>query len=77
VPEGTDDNDFNLTLKYNYQPWYGDKYSDANTRSAVLAEHVSTFRVMQVGETLRIKVCIQDGNITGEPVGFCKEKAIF
>jgi prepilin-type N-terminal cleavage/methylation domain-containing protein len=77
VPEGTDDNDFNLTLKYNYQPWYGDKYSDANTSSVVLAEHVSTFRVMQVGETLRIKICIQDGNITGEPVGFCKEKAIF
>ncbi len=75
VPEGNSADDFNLTLKYNYQPWYGEKYSDGN--SSVLAEHVSTFRVMQVGETIRVKVCIQDGNITGEPVGFCKEKAIF
>jgi len=75
VPEGADSDDFNLTLRYNYQPWYGEKYTDGN--SSVLAEHVSTFRVMQVGETLRVKVCIQDGNITGKPVGFCKEKAIF
>jgi len=75
APQGGTADDFNLTLKYNYQPWYGESYNDGN--SSVLAEHVSTFRVMQVGETLRVKVCIQDGNITGEPVGFCKEKAIF
>lgn len=75
VPEGADPDDFNLTLKYDYQPWYGESYK--NGESAVLAEHVSTFRVMQLGETLRIKICIQDGNTTGEPVGFCKEKAIF
>lgn len=78
VPEaGMPADDFNLTLKYNYQPWHGESYADNTTSSRVLAEHVSTFRVMQVGETLRVKVCIQDGNITGEPVGFCKEKAIF
>jgi len=77
VPMGSDPEDFNLTLRYNYQPWYGEKYNDTNVSSQVIAEHVSTFRVMQVGETLRVKVCIQDGNITGEPVGFCKEKAIF
>jgi len=76
VPVGSDDEDFNLTLRYNYQPWYGDDYN-TSLGNSLLAEHVSTFRVMQVGETLRIKVCIQDGNITGEPVGFCKEKAIF
>ncbi len=76
VPEGNDSEDFNLTLRYNYQPWYAERY-DQDAQKTLLAEHVSTFRVMQVGETLRIKVCIQDGNITGEPVGFCKEKAIF
>ena len=74
VPEGLED-DFNLTLKYNYQPWHGDGY-DNEASSSLLAEHVTTFRVMQVGQTLRVKVCIQDGNITGRPVGFCKEKAI-
>lgn len=76
VPEGNKVDDFNLTLKYDYQPWYGERY-DQNASSQVLAEHVSTFRVMQVGETIRVKICIQDGNVTGEPVGFCKEKAIF
>jgi prepilin-type N-terminal cleavage/methylation domain-containing protein len=75
VPVGNA-NDFNLTLRYSYQPWLGEKYSQATTSSSVLAEHVSTFRVMQVGQTLRVKICIQDGNITGKPVGFCKEKAI-
>jgi prepilin-type N-terminal cleavage/methylation domain-containing protein len=76
VPVGTNAEDFNLTLRYNYQPWYGERY-DQNATSQLLAEHVSTFRVMQVGDTIRVKVCIQDGNITGEPVGFCKEKAVF
>ena len=76
VPEaGMPTDDFNLTLRYNYQPWYGESYTSG--KKTVIAEHVSTFRVMQVGETIRVKVCIQDGNITGEPVGFCKEKAIF
>ena len=76
VPVGSQKDDFNLTLRSNYQPWLGERY-DQNATSNLLAEHVSTFRVMQVGDTIRVKICIQDGNITGEPVGFCKEKAIF
>ena len=76
VPEGNNTNDFNLTLRYNYQPWNGEDYNQTTT-SVLLAEHVSTFRVMQVGDSIRIKVCIQDGNITGTPYGFCKEKAIY
>ncbi|RUM67165.1 MAG: hypothetical protein DSZ06_01795 [Sulfurospirillum sp.] len=76
VPEGDKDNDFNLTLKYNYQPWNGENYS-TDSKSSLLAEHVSTFRAMQVGNSIRIKVCIQDGNITGTPYGFCKEKVIY
>jgi prepilin-type N-terminal cleavage/methylation domain-containing protein len=76
VPEGNNTKDFNLTLRYNYQPWNGENYADDGT-SVLLAEHVSTFRAMQVGDSIRIKVCIQDGNITGTPYGFCKEKAIY
>jgi len=76
VPEGNSTDDFNLTLKYNYQPWNGEDYKN-NATSVLLAEHVSTFRAMQVGDSIRIKVCIQDGNITGTPYGFCKEKAIY
>jgi prepilin-type N-terminal cleavage/methylation domain-containing protein len=67
--------DFNLTLRYNYQPWYNENYTDGT--SQVLAEHISTFRVMQVGDSVRVKVCIHDGNITGTQYTFCKEKAIF
>lgn len=78
VPENsTNANDFNLTLRYNYQPWHGEKFDDANTSRSVIAEHVSTFRFTQSGSTIRIKLCIQDGNRTGTPIGFCKEKAVF
>ena len=75
VPVGPDDKDFNLTLYYNYQPWYGEKYSDGN--STVIAEHVSSFKFLQSGNTVRIKLCIQDANQTGVGFGFCKEKAVF
>lgn len=79
VPDVTapDDDDFNLTLHYNYQPWHGEKFDDANRLKSVIAEHVSTFRFTQSGNTIRIKLCIQDDNKTGTPIGFCKEKAVF
>ncbi len=75
VPEGDKEKDFNLTLYYNYQPWYGDKYSDGNR--SVVAEHVSSFKFLQSGNTVRIKLCIQEANATGVGFGFCKEKAVF
>ncbi len=77
VPEGSDEKDFNLTLYYNYQPWYGEHYNSNGTNHAVIAEHVSTFRFIKVGNTVRIKLCIQDNNQTGTPIGVCKEKAVF
>lgn len=75
VPEGNKENDFNLTLYYNYQPWAGEKYSDGN--SSIVAEHVSSFKFLQSGNTIRVKLCIQDSNQTGIGFGFCKEKAVF
>ncbi len=77
VPEGSNENDFNLTLYYNYQPWYGEHYYDDRINHSVMAEHVSTFRFIKVGNTVRIKLCIQDNNQTGTPIGVCKEKAVF
>jgi len=74
-PDPDKSNDYNLTLRYNYQPWYNEDYTDGTER--VLAENISTFRVMQVGDSVRVKVCIHDGNITGTQYTFCKEKAIF
>jgi len=73
VPESNSE-DFNLTLRYNYRPWNGDKYNDANTKKEVLAEHVSTFRFIQTGHTIRVKLCIKDPQTT---YGFCKERAIY
>ena len=75
VPEGDKEKDFNLTLYYNYQPWAGEKYSDGNR--SVIAEHVSSFKFLQSGNTIRVKLCIQDSNQTGIGFGFCKEKAVF
>lgn len=74
VPEGNNTNDFNLTLKYNFQPWDGDTYNDGNT--SILMEHVSSFKFMQYGETIRLKLCIRDDK-TGGDYGFCKEKVVF
>ncbi len=80
VPDIADDNDnFNLRLYYNYQPWHGERFDDNNPdiRDSLIAENVSTFRFTQTGNTIRIKLCIQDDNKTGTPIGFCKEKAVF
>lgn len=71
VPEGSNSNDFNLTLRYNYQPWENERYTAG--KKAVLSEHVSTFRFIQTGTTLRVKLCLRDPQTS---YGFCKEKAI-
>ena len=80
VPVGANVNDYNLTLHYNYQPWEGEKYSDAAVvaRAQVLAEHVSTFRIRQEGDVVRIKLCIHDNNQSGSfDFSACKEKVIY
>jgi len=75
VPNGTA-NDFNLTLHYNYQPWEGEAYSDVN--GTVIIEHASTFRFTQIGETIRVKLCIHDNNQSGNyDFSFCKERVIY
>ncbi len=78
IPDRTGGNkhDFKLVLKYNYQPWYGDTYDDAKGE-AILAEHVSAFRVRAFMDNIRIKVCLNDGNVTGTKLGFCKEKVLY
>jgi len=66
--------DFDLVLKYDYRPWKGNKYSSRSTKSSVLTKHVSTFRFIQVGETIRVKLCLRDPQTS---YGFCKERAIW
>ena len=64
--------DFDLYLYYNYQPWQNERYSRG--RKALIAEHVSTFRFIQVGTTIRVKLCLRDETTK---YGFCKERAIY
>lgn len=76
VPQGNNPDDFNLTLHYNYQPWHDEDYTDGDV--SILVEHVSTFRFTQIGDTLRIKLCISDANRSGTfDFAFCKEKVIY
>lgn len=81
VPEGNNIDDFNLTLKYNYQPWEDEKYDDANTtniKKAVLAEHVSTFKFTQIGDTIRLKLCLNDSFVSANfNFAFCKERVVY
>jgi len=82
VVEG-DDEDFNLTLHYNYQPWEGENYNSIEAKKALLIEHVNTFRLMQAtdGTTIRIKLCVwapfSDEKNSGINTSVCKEKIIF
>jgi len=76
VPEGTQ-NDFNLTLHYNYQPWENEKYH-LNSKKSVLIEHASTFKFTKIGDTIRLKLCIHDNNQSGNyDFAFCKEKVVY
>ncbi len=73
-PAGIND-DCNLTLFYNYQPWEKERL-DQNASSAVLAEHVTTFRFIQMGDSVRLKLCIGE-NIYDNNISYCKEKVVF
>jgi len=66
--------DGNLNLRYDYQPWNGQSYTDG--REALIMQNVSTFRFKAIGSVVKIQVCV-DGNITDGGYSVCKEKTIF
>ncbi len=66
--------DGNLTLYYDYQPWQGDGYANANGK-VVLMENVDTFRFRAVGSIVKIQVCVKT-DLIGD-YSLCKEKTIF
>lgn len=78
VPDGAEHN-FNLVLRYNFQPWHNEDFNSTSASSSVFAEHVSAFKMRQVGDTIKIKLCIHDNNQSyGDfNFGFCKEKVVF
>lgn len=80
VPEGDIANeDFNLTLYYNYQPWMGEEYNNNGTSRFPLVEHANLFHFRQDQTLLRFKLCIHDNNESGvgERVVVCKEKVVY
>ncbi len=64
-----------LTFYYNYQPWLGETLTDANTKSAILMENVSTFRFVSLGSVVKIQICVKSDVV--EEYSLCKEKTIF
>lgn len=75
-PDSNSATDFTLFLQYNYQPWENQNYQAGI--QTILAEHVSTFRIRQEGDVVRIKLCIHDNNQSGNfDFSACKEKVIY
>jgi len=78
-----DNEDFNLTLHYDYQPWEGENYDSPDTKKSILIEHVNRFRIMQAadGTTIRIKLCIwapfADEEKRNFELSICKEKIVY
>ncbi|BDY13502.1 pilus assembly FimT family protein [Hydrogenimonas cancrithermarum] len=68
-------NDCNLTLFYDYQPWEGERY-ETDGSSSLMVEHVSTFKFTQMGDSIRLKLCVGE-HMYDNNVSFCKEKVIF
>ena len=77
VPSVFNTTDFDLTLRYNYQPWLNGKYASAS--SAILARHVSLFQFKQDDTVIRLKLCLHDNNETGtgDRIAICKEKVVY
>ncbi|WP_456383642.1 pilus assembly FimT family protein [Hydrogenimonas sp.] len=73
-PTGVDD-DCNLTLYYDYQPWEGESFEQDGSGS-LLVEHVSTFKFTQMGDSVRLKLCVGE-HIYDKNISYCKEKVVF
>lgn len=73
--DGTNDV-FDLALRYNYQPWQGESFANANGQ--ILANNVSVFRISQMDNSIRFKICIKQpvGGGSSGFISMCKEKAV-
>jgi len=67
--------DFNLQLRYGYQPWNNLQY-DNNVSQSIIARHVTAFKFLEQGGTLRIKLCMTENTGDAVNVSVCKEKVV-
>ncbi len=65
---------WDLTLRYDYQPWDGDTF--AAGRSAILIRNVSVFKFTGSGNTIRFKICQREYIGEEYSINTCKEKAV-
>ena len=70
----TGNNTGTLMIYYDYQPWEGETYKNAD-KNATIMENVSTFQFKAVGSVLKIQVCTNSNLV--EDYSLCKEKTIF
>jgi prepilin-type N-terminal cleavage/methylation domain-containing protein len=71
--------DFDLELRYNYRPWVdSETFNSTSVSKALLATHVNLFRIKQVGNTIRLKLCLHDNKTSGfdNYIVACKEEVV-
>ncbi|MGP1486174.1 MAG: hypothetical protein ACTTJC_08885 [Campylobacter sp.] len=79
--QNSNEKEFNLALKYNYQPWKKDGANDyKKAQSSLIAKNVSEFKFTKNDDTLIIKICLRSPvkfgkNDSGTVV--CKNKVIY
>ncbi|SFV69777.1 FIG00469922: hypothetical protein [hydrothermal vent metagenome] len=75
VPEKNSENDYNLSLYYNYQPWNNENYEDNGTKK-LLMNNVSVFKFTENGGVIQLKLCAFEKIGKDTKISSCKEKAI-
>jgi len=68
---------FDLELRYGYQPWAGSQYTTASR--SIIARNVTAFKFSEQGGTVRLKLCAteQVGDLgSSVNVSACKEKVV-
>ena len=74
VPEKNSENDYNLSLYYNYQPWENERYTQGTKK--LLLTHVSVFKFTENGGVIQLKLCATENIGQEYNISTCKEKAI-
>jgi prepilin-type N-terminal cleavage/methylation domain-containing protein len=77
IGEGSTTTDFDLALKYGYQPWKKGTYKNAS--SSILIRNVTAFKFSEQGGTLRLKLCATEqigDSDNSVNVSVCKEKVV-
>jgi len=79
INERTDDDgtkEYDLELRYGFQPWLGESYDSSNAKRNILIRDVSVFKFQSVGNTVRFKICQRERLSKDHYATICKEKAV-